>query len=320
LPVVIRQSSLVLLSALATPLLAQPPAPRLIVLGTGNPNPDPERSGPAVAVVVGTQAYLVDAGAGVVRRAVAAARRHELPALRSRNLDIVFLTHLHSDHTIGLPDLVHTGWVAGERQGPLRVYGPPGTAAMAQHLTEAWRADIAVRTRGRQPHTEDGWRVEPHEIEQAGVVYQDSAVVVTAFRVPHPDWEVSYGYRFDGGGWSIVISGDTGPSDAIVEACRGCDVLVHEVYDAERYRTLPPEWRRYHGVAHTSTVELAQLAQRARPGLLVLYHQLSWGGSDDDLLRQVRAAGYGGPVASARDLDLWQVGAAPRREDSQPKR
>jgi len=116
---------------------------------------------------------------------------------------------------------------------------------------------------------------------------------------------VAYGYRFEGGGRSIVVSGDTRASDAVVRACNGCDVLVHEVYSAERFVTRPPEWQRYHRAAHTSTTELAALAARAHPKLLVLYHQLLWGTDDDGLLREIRAAGYTGPVVSAKDLGVY---------------
>jgi ribonuclease BN (tRNA processing enzyme) len=276
----------------------------VIILGTGTPNPDPDRSGPAVAVVVNGAAYLVDAGAGVMRRAAAAAERYGIPGLQARHLRHVFLTHLHSDHTLGLPDVIHTGWVL-ERAEPLRLYGPPGTAALAQHLTDAYRADIENRRGGNQPHTPDGWRVEAHEFADPGIVYQDSNVVVRAFAVPHAGWPVAFGYRFETGDRIIVISGDTRPTDAVVEACRGCDVLVHEVYSHARFQQREPAWQRYHAGAHTSTVELAGLAARARPRLLVLYHQLYWGASDDDLLQEIRAAGYDGPVVSARDLDRF---------------
>jgi ribonuclease BN (tRNA processing enzyme) len=275
----------------------------VVMLGTGTPNPDPERSGPAVAVVVNGTSYLVDAGPGLVRRAAAASKRYDLDALKARNLGMVFLTHLHSDHTAGLPDLIHTGWVA-ERPAPLRVYGPPGTRAMAKHLTGAWKEDIEVRTKGDQPHTRDGYKVEAHDI-QAGVVYQDSNVVVRAFAVPHSNWKHAFGYRFESRDRVIVISGDTRPSDAVVEACNGCDVLLHEVYAAERFSKLSADWQKYHSGSHTSTRELAEIAQRARPGLLVLYHQLYWGASDEDLLREIRAAGYGGPVVAGRDLERY---------------
>ena len=272
----------------------------VVILGTGTPNPDPERSGPAVAVIVGQTAYLVDAGAGVMRRAAAAADRYRLDGLKAERIGMVFLTHLHSDHTVGLPDVIHTGWVA-ERARPLQLYGPRGTRDMVDHLTRAWSEDIRVRTEGDQPHTRDGWRVEARDI-QPGVVYRDSNVTVTAIAVPHSNWDQAYAYRFEARGAVVVISGDTRPSDAVAEACNGCDVLVHEVYSLERWKTRPADWQRYHAGSHTSTQELAALARRARPKLLVLYHQLYWGATDDDLVREIRQADYTGPVISASDL------------------
>jgi ribonuclease BN (tRNA processing enzyme) len=284
---------------------AQGPDTRIIILGTGTPNADPERSGPAVAVVRGATAYLVDAGPGIVRRAAAAARRHQLEALAPNRLRLLFVTHLHSDHTLGLPDLILSPWVL-ERHDPLVVYGPPGIKAMVDHILAAYAADIRNRIDGLEPANETGYKVEVHEIA-AGAVYRDSVMTVRAFAVPHGDWAAgqSYGYRFESPDRTVVISGDTRASDAVVAACNGCDVLLHEVYSAERFGTRPPEWQRYHGNAHTSTVEVAALAQRARPKLLVLYHQLFWGATDADLLGELGRAGYRGRVVSARDLDVY---------------
>jgi ribonuclease BN (tRNA processing enzyme) len=275
---------------------------QLVVLGTGTPNADPDRSGPALAVVVNGTAYLVDAGPGVVRRA-AAAERAGIAALAVKRLDKVFITHLHSDHTVGLPDLIFTPWVL-ERTAPLSVYGPPGVKAMTDHLEQAYAEDIRVRIDGAEPANETGYKVSAHEVD-TGVVYRDSNVTVRAFAVPHGDWRLAYGYRFDGGGRSIVVSGDTRASDAVVRACNGCDLLVHEVYSAEMFVRRPPVWQRYHAAAHTSTTELAALATRARPKQLVMYHQLYWGADDAGLLHEIRAAGYKGAVESARDLGVY---------------
>lgn len=279
------------------------PGTQVVLLGTGTPNADPDRSGPALAVVVRGRAYLVDCGPGIVRRAAAAARRG-IPALAADQLGIVFITHLHSDHTLGLPDLMLTPWVL-ERRSPLEVYGPPGVRAMTTHLLEAYAEDIRVRQSGLEPDKHDGWKVNAHEIA-AGEVYRDSNVTVTAFEVPHANWGPghAFGYRFQTPDRVIVISGDTRPSDAVVKACAGCDVLVHEVYSAERFAARPEEWKRYHTDAHTSTTELAAIASRASPKLLVLYHQLFWGATDEDLVREVRR-GYDGPVVSGRDLDIF---------------
>jgi len=290
----------------ATPSWAQrAPRTRVVLLGTGTPNADPERSGPASAVVVDGRAYLVDAGPGVVRRAAQAARDRDIPALRVQSLDRVFVTHLHSDHTLGLPDLLLSPWVL-DRPEPLSVFGPPGTRRMMDRIVEAWSADIDVRVNGLEPRdaNRDAYAPRVEEV-RAGVVYQDDLVRVTAIEVEHGSWEAALAYRFEGPDRTIVISGDAAPSQAIVDACGGCDVLVHEVYSAERFATRPPEWQRYHASFHTSTVELADLATRARPGLLVLYHHLFWGTDDEGLVRELREAGYTGAVVSGRDLDVF---------------
>lgn len=274
----------------------------VVMLGTGTPNADPDRSGPCVAVVVRGKAYLVDAGPGLVRRA-AAAERNGIVALAPERLGIVFITHLHSDHTVGLPDLMLTPWVL-ERREPLEVYGPVGVRNMTTHLLAAYAEDIRVRNEGLEPDKTDGWQVHAHEI-MPGIVYQDSNVKVTAFAVPHANWHYAFGYRFETPDRVIVISGDTRPSDAVVEACKGCDILVHEVYSADRFVTRSPEWQRYHADAHTSTAELAALATRAKPKLLLLYHQLYWGTDDAGLVREVKR-GYEGPVVSAKDLEVYR--------------
>jgi ribonuclease BN (tRNA processing enzyme) len=273
---------------------------QLVVLGTGTPNADPERSGPALAVVRAGRSYLIDAGPGIVRRAAAASTRHGLDALAPSNLRVLFLTHLHSDHTVGLPDVIFTAWTL-ERDVPLEVYGPPGTKAMIEHLLAAYNADIRNRVDGLEPANDSGWRVNVHEITP-GVVFDDGNVRVRAFAVPHGDWAVAFGYRFEAPDRSIVISGDTRASEAVVQACNGCDLLVHEVYSADRWRTRPEAWQRYHARAHTSTTELAALAGRARPGVLLLYHQLYWGTDDGGLIIEIERAGYLGRVVAGRDL------------------
>lgn len=294
---------LTLMSAIPTASLAQAPETAVVMLGTGTPNADPERSGPAVAVVRGGRSYLVDAGPGVVRRAAAAAALHADSALQPRNLRTLFLTHLHSDHTVGLPDLILSAWTL-ERDVPLDVYGPPGTQAMVDHLLAAYAADIRNRIDGLEPANPTGYQVRVHEIAP-GQVFDDGNVTVTAFAVPHGDWEVAFGYRFQSADRSIVISGDTRASDAVVNACDGCDLLVHEVYSAERFRTRPPAWQAYHAKAHTSTTELADVARRAAPKQLLLYHQLFWGTTDEGLIAETRAAGYKGPIRSAADLTRY---------------
>lgn len=277
---------------------------RLVILGTGTPNADPDRSGPALAIVKNGRAYLFDAGPGIVRRASAAARQHNMEALGAAHLDTVFLTHLHSDHTLGLPDLMFSPWVL-ERTEPLHVYGPPGTARMTHMLQQAYRDDVRLRLDGLEPANDSGWRTNAVEIRRAGLVYENADIRVEAIPVLHGSWAHAYGYRVTDGQTTIVISGDARVSPALIEAARGADILVHEVYSTHRFATRPPVWQTYHSSFHTSTRELAEIANQTRPGLLVLYHQLFWGASDDDLVNEMREFGYAGRVSSARDLDVY---------------
>ena len=175
---------------------------QIILLGTGTPNADPTRSGPSVAIVVGDQAYLVDFGPGIVRRA-AAAFQAGIPALEPRRLNLAFLTHLHSDHTAGYPDLILTPWVL-ERDQSLQVFGPPGLRSMTEHILEAYRADIRERLQGLEPANDQGYHVNIREI-QAGLIYKDEHVQVEAFPARHGSWE-AFGYKFYTPDRTIVIS------------------------------------------------------------------------------------------------------------------
>jgi len=284
-----------------TPRIPASAITQVVMLGTGTPNADPERSGPAVAVVVRGVPYLVDCGPGVVRRA-AAAQQAGTPGLAVSGLSRVFVTHLHSDHTAGLADLWLTPWVL-ERRVPLEVWGPPGIGSMTRNLAAAYREDLEMRRDGGEPSNPGGWRLVPHEV-RTGVVYRDSNVTVTAFPVHHGKWKHALGYRFDTPDRRIVVSGDCVPSPEVVRQCDGCDILVHEVYSQSGFERRPPEWQRYHSAYHTSSRQLGALATEARPKLLVLYHQLFWGTPEPELVREVEA-GFTGHVVSAHDLDRF---------------
>ena len=280
---------------------------RVVLLGTGTPNADPDRAGPSLAIVVDSVPYLVDAGPGVVRRAAAAAEMGEA-ALQPRRLATVFLTHLHSDHTVGLPDLFLTPWVL-ERDAPLRVVGPRGTVRMTDHIREAWTSDIHNRLYGLEPANDRGHLIEATDAVP-GVVYEDERVRVTAFSVPHGTWPASeaFGYRFETPDAVIVVSGDTAPSEAIVEMCDGCDVLVHESYARVGWEARDAFWQAYHAANHTSGVELGEIAARARPGVLVLTHHLLWAGATaDDLIGEIRLA-FDGEIVFGNDLDVIPAG------------
>ncbi|NDJ79052.1 MAG: MBL fold metallo-hydrolase [Chloroflexi bacterium] len=273
---------------------------QLVLLGTGTPNADPDRSGPALAIVADGVPYLVDFGPGGVRRA-AAAHRNGIDALQVSNLTRAFLTHLHSDHTAGYPDLILTPWVLG-REEPLHVYGPPGLQAMTGHILAAYAQAIHERLTGLEPANDGGHQVHATEIAP-GRVYADERVTVDAFAVDHGSWP-AFGFKFTTPDRIIVISGDTTPQPNVIEHATGCDILVHEAYSVAGFAKRPPEWQTYHRAVHTSAHQLAEIASQARPGLLVLVHQLYWGTSDDDLLAEVRAH-YDGPVVSGQDLDVF---------------
>ena len=282
----------------------------VVLLGTGTPGPTPERSGPATAIVVNDTPYLIDFGAGVVRRAKSALVDRGIAGLDPLKLRVVFVTHLHSDHTVGYPDLILTPWVLGRRV-PLEVYGPSGIGHMTEHVLEAYSADFATRTRDRALYTvgafPEGHAVNAHEIKP-GVVYKDANVTVTAFATKHA--MESYGYRFDTPDRSIVISGDTNPTQATIDACRGCDVLIHEVLTHD-WLSRRPDFHAYAAQHHTTTTQLTELATKAKPGLLILYHaSLSLRPAVDSqrstpatLLNEMSR--YPGRVVVGRDLDVY---------------
>lgn len=274
---------------------------KVVLLGTGTPNAEPDRSGPSVAIVVNDTPYIVDFGPGVVRRA-AAAYKNGIKALKVSNLKIAFLTHLHSDHTVGYPDLIFTPWVLG-RQVPLEVYGPPGLNSMTEHILKAYEKDIDVRLNGLEPANTEGWKVNAHEIKP-GTIYEDANVRVKAFPVKHGDWDFSFGFRFETADRVIVISGDCVPSPTLIENGKGCDVLVHEVYSAAAFEKRPPIWQKYHADSHTSTHELGKIAAQVKPRLLILYHQLSWGATPEDMLAEIRQF-YDGKVVYGNDLEVY---------------
>ena len=272
----------------------------VVMLGTGTPGPDPSRSGPAVAITVGGAAYLVDCGPGVVRRA-AAAQQKGIKELAPENIHVVFITHLHSDHTLGYPDMIFTPW--GKRPEPLEVYGPSGLQSMTDHIEAAWEQDIDVRTNGLEQKNRTGYKVHVHEIEP-GIIYKDKNVTVSAFLVAHGSWKQAFGYKFETADRTIVISGDTAPTAAIAKACNRCDVLLHEVYSEAGFAHSTPKVQKYSQSFHTSSSELAKEASEAKPGLLVLYHQLYGGMTDDQLLAEVKEH-YSGNVVSAHDLGVY---------------
>lgn len=287
----------------------QQPAPasrtQVVLLGTGTPRPDPQRSGPATAILVNDTAYIVDAGPGIVRRAQAGFEKG-IKGLAVANLQTAFFTHLHSDHTVGYPDLIFTTWVQG-RNAPLTVYGPPGIEAMTRYILLAWQADIDIRTKGLEGRSVTGVTVNAHDIKP-GVVHQDANLRVTAFPVMHGEWPLALGYRFETANRTIVISGDASPSPELIEQCRRCDILIHEAFSEDFKPADMPNWLEYRAKYHTTTSQLAEIASKTQPGVLIVYHHgVGAPGreiSDQQYLAEIQRT-YRGKVVIGRDLDVY---------------
>jgi ribonuclease BN (tRNA processing enzyme) len=266
---------------------------KIVLLGTGTPIPDPLHSGPSVAIIVEDMAYIIDFGSDIVRQAAKAHSQLGIKALESQNLKIAFLTHLHSDHTLGYPDIIFTPWVMG-RDVPLEVYGPKGTQEMTRNILQTYNEDIRERIDGL-------YKVNVHEIIE-GLIFQDSKIQVEAFPVNHGSWS-AYGFKFITEDRTLVISGDTAPFDEMIDYYKGCDVLIHEVYLASALKKRPKNWQTYHSSVHTSSIELSKIVSIAKPKLLVLYHQLFWNENEEEILLEIKQH-YDGDVVSGRDMDI----------------
>jgi ribonuclease Z len=273
---------------------------RVVMLGTGTPAADPDRFGPSVIVLVDSTPYLFDIGVGVVRRWSSVLRTgigaSSQPALRT-----AFVTHLHSDHTLGYADLIFTSWTVETRpRRPLNVYGPKGLQSMTDHILAAYAEDVAIRTGpGAGAEGDAPPVVRVHEVGP-GVVYRDSLITVTAFAVHHGTWPQAFGYRVQTPDKTIVLSGDAGPPSTVAEQCHGCDLLLHEGGNR-----LAAEARPYFRRFHTTVEDMAVIAQAAQPKLLVLYHQMPAGPDAERAYAALRAL-YAGPFVVARDLDVFR--------------
>ena len=286
---------------------------KIVMLGTGTPNALAHKSGPALTLVVNDQAYLFDCGPGLVRRASLAADLYDLPALKAENLNTCFISHLHSDHTAGLSDLLLTPWVLGRSQA-LKLFGSKGIKSMAHHLLMAYNIDIVNRRFGAEFADPEGYKIEAEEIKP-GLFYQDENIKVFAYSVDHPPFE-AYAFRVETPNGLVVYSGDTAPCPGIVDAAHEADLLIHEVYSHQGVQKRTPKWYKYHTSVHTSEVELAALVKKAKPKFLVLTHQLWMLGENEGAetgaverrsneIVEYLSAQFQGQVVSAKDLDLF---------------
>jgi len=272
---------------------------QVVMLGTGNPVPDAYRAGPSIAVIHKGEAYLFDIGAGAIQNAVTARYKYDIPSLYPSQICCVFLTHLHSDHTMDYSELAFTLW--WRRRAPIFAWGPAGLEQMTQGMYEMMAPDTALRTSGVQPlQMPDAYKINTTEIEE-GIVFQKDDLKVEAFLVNHGEIKPAFGYRITTDDKTIVISGDTAISKRVLEMSRGVDILFHEVISDSGLARNTEFWQKYHRSAHTVASDLGRLASEAQPGLLVLYHGLFYGVPEASVVDEVRTT-YDGEVVLANDL------------------
>ena len=273
---------------------------KITLLGTGNPRPVMSRFGPSILVEAGNEKLLFDCGRGATQR---------LYQLNSSFPEIIalFLTHLHSDHTVGIPDLWLTGWVMG-RSTPLPVWGPEGTKAMMQHLQEAYAFDIHIRRDVDTKLPGAGAEVIARDIQE-GVVYDRTGLKVTAFLVDHGEIKPAFGYRVDYGGRSVTLSGDTRPSENLIKFAQGTDVLIHEVIDHEAFgdtvSTDTKEQRRKIIEHHTTPEQAGIIFTRVKPKLAVYSHIVP--PDVPEVIPHTRKT-YAGPLEVGEDLMSIEIG------------
>jgi ribonuclease Z len=281
---------------------------KVTLLGTGVPTPRPDRFGPSTLVEAGDQKLLIDAGRG------AAIRLYQLGVPLGR-IDALLLTHYHSDHTSGIPDVWLTGWLGSHyarRTRPFRVIGPVGAKALMSNLERAYAADIKIRI-ADEKLPPAGVAVEVEEFNADGVVLERNGVTVTAFEVDHGDViKPAYGYRIDYAGRSAVISGDTRFNENVIKHGTGVDLLVHEVAAAAPEMMQQPHIQRIMA-HHTTAREAGTVFARTRPSLAAFTHLVLLGGERiapptlDEVLAQTRQT-YDGPLAVGEDLMAFEIG------------
>lgn len=277
---------------------------RVHLLGTGSPLPETFRFGPSTLIEAGQQKFLFDAGRGVIQRMYTL-------GIPFNDVDKLFITHLHSDHTIGIPDLYLTGWLRGRKQ-PLRVWGPPGTAKMMTELSDAFDYDIKSRL-----DQNAGSQVQVTEIN-VGKVYDKDGVKITAFLVDHPPVEPSFGFKLEYKGRTVVLSGDTRYSEEVIKQAKGADLLVHEVAAASdklmKTSAVVPKIL----AKHTLPEEAGKVFTQAAPRMAVYSHIVLFGVSAKELEARTRTT-YKGPLVVGEDLMTFDIGDKITVSKTQPK-
>jgi ribonuclease Z len=274
---------------------------RVTLLGTGTPAPVMNRFGASILVEAGEQKFLFDAGRGAMQR---------LTQIRVGWKDVtgVFLTHLHSDHVVGFPDLWLTGWLVGGRDAPLLVWGPRGTQKMMLHLSQAYEFDVAIR-QADEHAAAAGALIVAEDIAE-GFAYEKNGVRITPFDVDHAPIEPAFGYRIDFRGRSVVLSGDTRFSENLIRRAEGADLLIHEVAAiASHLRDgVAPAQAAKITAHHTTPEQAGEVFARVKPKLAVYSHIGRPSATEAEVIAPTRKT-YGGPLELGEDLMVIDVGA-----------
>ena len=282
-----------------TTLAAAPPLKVTILGSGGGPPVNLQRFGPSILVETsGGNKLLFDCGRGFAERLTEY-------GVSLGAIDKLFLTHLHSDHILSIPDLLLVGWLEG-RKTPLQVWGPAGTKSMMDSMGKTFGFDIRVRGDFDDRLTQTGIRSSSTDIQE-GVIYEENGVKVTAFLVDHGPVKPAFGYRVDYAGRSVAMSGDTRFSENLIKHSQGVDVLIHEV--ARRSPPNPKQTERERAQQekivrdlHTTADQTAVVFNRVKPRLAVYSH----GGSPEDLAEAQKT--YSGPLEIGEDLMTIETG------------
>jgi ribonuclease Z len=291
---------------------------KVLMLGTGNPVPYPHRSGTSIAVIVNEIPYVFDAGDGAFH-----AMGREMPyfgksrvkgfTLTNDAANTLFITHLHSDHTLGVPAFLLGGWTLGGTRAK-QVYGPPGTGELVEGILQAYRRDIDYRVYSPTQKNDTGWRAQAHEISEEGLAYEDENVKVYAFRACHGLWPFPISYRLESPDRVVTISGDTtADCDGLKRAAEGTDILLIEGITHKGPEKNLDVWpqrtkisvAQQKALMHSTTEEIAALANQVKPKILVTYHEQNFTTNPNQMEEELRQFGWRGKYISSRDGDIF---------------
>lgn len=288
----------------------------VVTVGTGSPIPTPHKMGPATLVIVDETPYLFDAGAGVQRRIQESINNNpeKLKGVKVENITNIFLTHVHSDHILGLDEMIFGAWSGNSRKDPIDIYGPIETPELVSNLEKTYKSDVHVRLHGAEPATPEGYKATGIATKIDEVIYKDDKISVTAFKVDHGSWEDARGYLVETkDGKKIIIGGDNADPSLFIPYGENADMIVSEVYTLTNFGegTFMLDnkdfWLNYFSEFHTSTKDLAQVMKTLKPKNLVTTHEITFNADSELILKEIKDFGYEGKVISSEDMQVFDL-------------